>query len=237
MVLSRLAAAQPPVMPRVTPGGPATPTTPTTPATPLGPTEATLQVQVANRDSRGQFQMLPDVQVTVMRGRQILAAQRTDANGYTAFRLPPGEYYLGAAKEGYQSQRESITLAAGGSLQRIMLNAAGTPMLQVAPGLIPVIPQAVEPPTYWLTVRAATPVQQAASRPVRGAVVTVSPTQEGGDRGQAQTDETGQCRFRLHAGEYRIQVDAAGYHRAMSTTRLTADTVLPVTLQPSVDIR
>lgn len=123
-------------------------TQPTTPAAPPPmPTSAALQVQVAARDSAGRFQMLPEAQVTVSRGREVIASQKTDANGYTAFRLPPGEYDLAIAKDGYESQRSAMTLPATGALQRIMLKPIGPPIVQIAPGLLPVDPKGVETPT------------------------------------------------------------------------------------------
>ncbi len=226
---------------------------PTIAQQPAKPNLATLHVQVAGRDPQGALRMLPGAQVTVFRGRAPAGTAQTDRVGRASFNLPPGEYMVGAAGNGYQSKRDPVALGQQGFLHRMVLDAEapktrpGIVQTQPIPAqpspaqpgpmkLIPMQPLPAQTTQATLTVRVARAVKGGAM-PLGNARVSVTPRQAGGDSGQTQTDGSGACRLRLRPGAYQIQVQAMNYHPASEAVNVGAGGLEKnFVLQPSVKI-
>ncbi len=223
------------------------------PAQPAKPNLATLHVQVAGRDPQDGLRMLPGAQVTVFRGRAPAGTAATDRVGRVSFNLPPGEYMVGAAGNGYQSKRDPVALGQQGFLHRMVLDAEapktrpGIVQTQPIPAqpspaqpgpmkLIPMQPLPAQTAQATLTVRVARAVKGGAM-PLGNASVSVTPRQAGGDSGRAQTDGSGICRFRLRPGPYQIQIQAMNYHPAGAPVNVgSSDLHQDFVLQPSAKI-
>ena len=185
--------------------------------------QPTVPVTVVVKEPTGLF--VPQAVVAFSGSTNISGTKlETDAQGKATAELLPGDYQLIVLAAGFEPTRESVSLASAMDIPVMLKLGEACPPCQreiraVAeelPTEVPVFDWMIQKATVPAPAAGYTPVTVSVTGPdgaaVAGAEIRVTPGSPAGDK--LITDEHGQVKLGMPAGEYKLEVSAQGFSSA-----------------------